>query len=194
VIAVLLRAAPWPAIAGITCASIVTGVGTLLLPQTRLGPFVLTIAFGLLAAASAFALDEPAAEIVDVTPLGRPRRTAARAVTLIVPCGAGLVVVLIAAGQDAGWPVGRLGVAVVGNVLLGFAAAAVARRYAGQPGPVVASAITLVLVTLSLVRPLAAYVANAGGADASAVSSWAVVAGASVVVVLWAARDDRLGG
>jgi hypothetical protein len=82
----------------------------------------------------------------------------------------------------------------VGNVLLGFAAAAVARRYAGQPGPVVASAITLVLVTLSLVRPLPAYVATAGGADAAAVSSWAVVAGASVVVVLWAARDDRLGG
>ena len=88
-IAVLLRAAPWPAITGITSASVVTGVGALLLPQTQLGPFVLTIAFGLLAAASAFALDEPAAEIVDVTPLGRPRCTAARAVTLIVPAAPG---------------------------------------------------------------------------------------------------------
>jgi hypothetical protein len=189
VIAVLFRAAPWPAMSGITCTSLLAGVGALLLPRPGLGPIVLTIALTLLAAASAFALDEAAAEIVDVTSLGRPRWTAARALTLIIPCGAGLAVVLAAAGRDGGWPVGGIGVAVVGNVLLGFALASVARRHVGQPGPAVASAIVLVLVSLSLLHSVTRYVATGGS---SAVVSWAVVAAVSAVVVAIAARADRL--
>jgi hypothetical protein len=191
VFAVLLRAAPWPAIAGISGASLVSGVGSLFLPRPGLGPVVLTVALALLAAAGAFTLDEAAVEVVDVTPLGRPRYTAVRAVTLILPGGAGLAVVLAAAGQDAGWPVGLIGLAAAGNVLLGFALASVGRRHVGQPGPATASAIVLVLVTLSLFRPFTRYVAAAGDGEPAAVVSWAVVAGVSAAVVVAAARADR---
>lgn len=191
-ITVLLRAAPCPAIAGIAGASLLAGVGALLLPGPGLGPFILTVALALLAAASAFALDEAAAEIVDVTPLGRPRWTAARAVALAVPCGAGLILVLTAAGRDDGWPIGGIGLAVVGNVLLGFAVASVVRRRVGEPGPAVASAVALVLVTVSLVRTLGRHIAIANG-DSSAALWWAVVASVSAVVVVVAVRTNRFG-
>ena len=44
------------------------------------GTVLLTIAFTLLAAAAAFALDEPASQVVDVTPTGPLRCTGVRAV------------------------------------------------------------------------------------------------------------------
>ena len=61
------------------------------------GRALLPLSFVLLAAAAAFVLDEPASPVVDVVPTGPGRRTAVRALALLVPLGVGGALVLAVA-------------------------------------------------------------------------------------------------
>jgi hypothetical protein len=61
---------------------VVGGCGVLFPAATTV---LFPLSFALLAATAAFALDEPASLVVDVTPTGAFRRTAVRALALLVP-------------------------------------------------------------------------------------------------------------
>ena len=63
--------------------------------------------FALLAAAAASSLDEPASLVVDVTPTGPVRRTQIRALALLAPLTAGVLVLLAAALRGLASPVSR---------------------------------------------------------------------------------------
>ncbi len=170
-IGVELRATAWPVVAGVSALAAVTGAAGVAWPGS--GPTLLPISFALLAAAAAFLLDEPASPVVDVTPTSPARRTAVRALALLVPLavGAGLVLALAlrASGAPevpgvpgvpgvgrASWPVVSL--VLAGNVLLGFTVACVARRWVGEPGPRAAFGVVAVLVVPGLVPPLSRWI------------------------------------
>ena len=120
----VLRAGAWPAVAGISGVAVVVGGCGAAFPAAA--PVLLPVCFALLAAAAAFTLDEPASLVVDVTPTGPVRRTQIRAVALLAPLAAGALVLLAAALRGQALPWSAAGLALAGNVLLGFAVACVA--------------------------------------------------------------------
>src|SRR5690348_10331179 len=149
----VLRAGAWPAVLGVTgVAAVVGGCGAAFpAAATMLFP----VCFVLLAAAAAFTLDEPASLVVDVTPTGPVRRTGIRAVALLAPLAAGALVLLAAGLRGQVLPWAAAGLALAGNVLLGFAVACVLRTRTGEPGAVAGTAVVLVLMAPSLVPPVA---------------------------------------
>ena len=152
----VLRAGAWPAVAGVTGAAVVVGGCGAAFPAAA--AVLLPICLTLLAAAAAFTLDEPASAVVDVTPTGAARRTRIRAVALLAPLAAGVLVLLAASMRGLALPWTGAGLALGGNVLLGFAAACVARTRTGEPGAATGTAVVLVLMTPSLVPPVARWV------------------------------------
>jgi hypothetical protein len=161
----VLRAGAWPAVAGISGVAVVVGGCGAAFPAAA--TVLLPICFVLLAAAAAFTLDEPASLVVDVTPTGPVRRTQIRAVALLVPLAAGALVLLAAALRGQALPWASAGLALAGNVLLGFAVACVLRTRTGEPGAVAGTAVVLVLMAPSLVPQVARWVRTfpAPGAD-----------------------------
>jgi drug/metabolite transporter (DMT)-like permease len=82
------------------------------------------------------------------------------------------------------WPAASL--ALAGNVLLGFAAACVARTRTGEPGAAVGTAVVLVLMAPSLVPPIARWVRTfpaPGDGGPSSDPVWWIVLTASVVAI-----------
>ena len=151
-----LRAVAWPVVAGISAVAAVVGASGVAWPANS--QTLLPIAFALLAAAAAFVLEEPASAVVDVTPASPGRRTAVRALALVVPLGVGVLLV-VALALRAGRPSwGEVSLALGGNVLLGFAAACVARRRMGEPGAVAAGAVGVVLIGPGLFPPVSRWV------------------------------------
>jgi hypothetical protein len=130
------------------CGAVFPTAATVLLP----------ICFVLLAAAAAFTLDEPASLVVDVTPTGPMRRTAIRAIALLSPLTTGALVMLAAAMRGLALPWAAAGLALAGNVLLGFAAACVVRTRTGEPGAAAGIAVVLVLMAPRLVPQAARWV------------------------------------
>ena len=182
----VLRAGAWQAVTGVTgVAVVVGGVGAAFpMAATVLFP----VCFALLAAAAAFTLDEPASLIVDVTPTGPVRRTEIRAVALLVPLAAGALVMLAAAMHGLALPWAAAGLALVGNVVLGFAVACVVRTRTGEPGAAVGAAVVLVLMAPSLVPQIAHWVRTfpapgVGGPSSDAVW-WIVLAGCAVAIAI----------
>src|SRR6266566_1631051 len=108
----------WPAVAGLTGVAVVVGGCGAAFPPAAI--VLLPVCFVLLAAAAAFTLDEPASLVVDVTPTGPVRRTQIRAVALLAPLAAGALVLLAAALRGQALPWAAAGLALAGNVLLGF--------------------------------------------------------------------------
>ena len=155
-VALVLRAGAWQAVAGVSGVAVVVGACGAAFPAAA--TVLLPICFTLLAAAAAFTLDEPASLVVDVTPTGPVRRTQIRAVALLAPLAAGALVLLTAAvrGQVLAWA--SAGLALAGNVLLGFAAACVLRTRTGEPGAAAGTAVVLVLMAPSLVPQAARWV------------------------------------
>jgi len=191
----VLRAGAWPAVLGVTGVAVVVGgcgaafpaVATMLFP----------VCFALLAAAAAFTLDEPASLVVDVTPTGPVRRTTIRAVALLAPLAAGTLVLLAAALRGLALPWAAAGLALAGDVLLGFAAACVARTRTGEPGAAVGTAVVLVLMAPSLVPPIARWVRTfpapgAGGPSPDPV--WWTVLAACVVAITISVSGRGLPG
>jgi hypothetical protein len=93
-----------------------------------------------------------------VTPTGPVRRTGTRAVALLAPLAAGALVVLAAAVRGLALPWAATALALVGNVLLGFAVACVLRTRTGEPGAVAGAAVVLALMAPSLVPQIARWI------------------------------------
>ena len=188
----MLRAGAWPAVVLLSCvAAVVGGLGTAFPEATMLLP----VCFALLAAAAAFTLDEPASLIVDVTPTGPARRTQIRALALLAPLAAGALVMLAAAMRGLVLPWAAAGLALAGNVLLGFAAACVARTRTGEPGAAAGTAVVLALMTPALVPQVARWIRTfpapgAGGPSPDTV--WWTVLAVCVVAVAISAGGRRL--
>jgi hypothetical protein len=182
----VLRAGAWPAVAGLTGVAVVVGGCGVAFPAAATALF--PICFALLAAAAAFTLDEPASLVVDVTPTGPVRRTRIRAVALLAPLAAGALVMLAAAVRGLALPWPATGLALAGNVLLGFAAACVARTRTGEPGAAAGTAVVLVLVTPGLVPQVARWVrtfpASGAGGPSSDTVWWIVLAVCAAAIAI----------
>jgi hypothetical protein len=165
----MLRAGAWPAVAGISGVAVVVGGCGVAFPAA--GTVLLTIAFTLLATATAFALDEPASQVVDVTPTGPVRRTGIRALALLAPVTAGAVLMLAGAQRGLALPWAATGLALGGNVMLGFAGACVARTRTGEPGAAVSGAVALILMAPTLLPFVARRVSTFPASDGSGLSS-----------------------
>ena len=174
----VLRAGAWPEVAGVTGVAAVVGGCGAAFPAAATALF--PICFALLAAAAAFTLDEPASAVVDVTPTGPARRTRIRALALLAPLAAGALVLLAAAIRGLALPSAAAGLALAGYVLLGFAAACVARTRTGEPGAATATAVVLVLMAPSLLpqvdRWLRTFPAPGAGGPSSDHLWWTVLA------------------
>jgi hypothetical protein len=174
----VLRAGAWPAVAGVSGVAVVVGGCGAAFPAAA--TMLFPICFALLAAAAAFTLDEPASLVVEVTPTGPVRRTAIRSLALLVPLAAGAVLMLAAAMRGLALPWTGAGLALAGNVLLGFAAACVARTRTGEPGAAAGVAVVLVLMAPSLVPQVARWVRTFPAPGAGGPSSdpvwWTVLA------------------
>jgi hypothetical protein len=182
----VLRAGAWPAVAGISGAAVVVGGFGAAFPAAA--TMLLPICFTLLAAAAAFTLDEPASLVVDVTPTGPARRTRLRAVALLAPLAGGALVLLATAARGLALPWGATGLALAGNVLLGFTAACVARTRTGEPGAVVGTAVVLVLMAPALEPHVARWVrtfpAPGAGGPSSDTVWWTVLAVCAVAIAV----------
>jgi hypothetical protein len=192
-VAAMLRAGAWPAVAGLSGVAVVVGGCGAAFPAAATVLF--PVCFALLAAAAAFTLDEPASLVVDVTPTGPLRRTWIRAVALLAPLAVGALVMLAAAIHGLTLPWAAAALALAGNVLLGFAAACVARTRTGEPGAPVGTAVVLVLMAPALVPPVARWVrtfpAPGPGGPSSDPVWWAVLA-MCVVAIAISAGGRRL--
>ncbi len=187
-------AVPWTRVA--LAATLVV----LLMELVRWSPWVLWplqgTAVGLLGAASAWCLDEPAAVVVDVAPRSLAWRTGARAPALL-----GLIVTWCAvvwhAGDDALFD-------RAGDVLLqGVVAVAVGAGYAtcrrawGEPAPglILATSVVPLSAAWALVRPLEGqlpvfpYGTSSATAWGTSAAGWAVL-GTVAVACLAAALCD----
>jgi len=191
----VLRAGAWPAVAGLSGVAVVVGGCGAAFPAAA--TMLLPVCFALLAAAAAFTLDEPASMVVDVTPTGPARRTSIRAVALLAPLAAGVLVILAAALRGLALPWAAAGLALAGSVLLGFAAACVARTQTGEPGAAAGTAVVLALMAPSLVPPIARWVRTfpASGADGpSSDPVWWIVLAACVVAIAISVSGRGLPG
>jgi hypothetical protein len=182
----VLRAGAWPAVVGLSGVAVVAGGCGAAFPAAATVLF--PVCFALLAAAAAFTLDEPASLVVDVTPTGPARRTRVRAVALLVPLAAGALVMLAAAIRGLALPWAATGLALAGNVLLGFAAACAARTRTGEPGATTGTAVVLVLVTPGLVPQVARWVrtfpAPGAGGPSSDTVWWTVLVVCAVAIAI----------
>ena len=181
-----LRAGAWPAVAGVSGVAVVVGGCGAAFPAAA--TMLFPVCFALLAAAAAFTLDEPASLVVDVTPTTPARRTRIRALALLAPLAAGALVLLTAAMRGLALPWAGAGLALAGNVLLGFAVACVARTRTGEPGPVAGTAVVLVLMAPSLVPQVARWVrtfpAPGTGGPSSDPVWWTVLAVCAVAIAI----------
>lgn len=180
----VLRAGAWPAVAGLSGVAVVVGGCGAAFPAAA--TVLLPICFALVGAAAAFTLDEPASLVVDVTPTGPRRRTQIRAVALLAPLAAGALVMLASTIHGLALPWAATGLALAGNVLLGFAAACVARTRTPEPGATAGAAVVLVLMAPSLVPHLARWfrtfpAPGAGGPSSDHV--WWIVLAVCVVAI-----------
>ena len=179
----MLRAGAWPAVVLLSGVATVAGGFGVLFPAAAT---LLPVCFALLAAAAAFTLDEPASMVVDVTPTGPARRTTIRAVALLAPLAAGALVLLAAAVRGLALPWPATGLALAGNVLLGFAVACVARTRTGEPGAAAGGAVVLVLMAPILVPPVARWIRTfpaAGAGEPSSDHVWWTVLAVCVVAI-----------
>jgi len=189
----VLRAGAWPAVAGVSGVAVVVGGCGAAFPATA--TMLFPICFALLAAAAAFTLDEPASLVVDVTPTGPVRRTTIRALALLAPLAAGALVMLAAAMRGLALPWTGAGLALAGNVLLGFAAACVVRTRTGEPGAATGTAVVLVLMAPSLVPQVARWVRTFPAPGASGPSSdpvWWIVLAVCVLAIATSAGGRGL--
>ena len=189
----VLRAGAWPAVVGVSGVAVVLGGCGAAFPAAA--TMLFPICFALLAAAAAFTLDEPASLVVDVTPTTPARRTRIRATALLAPLTAGALVILAAAMRGLTLPWAATGLALAGNVLLGFAAACVARTRTGEPGAAAGTAVVLVLMAPSLVPQVARWVRTFPAPGASGPSSdhvWWIVLAVCMVAIAISIGDRSL--
>jgi hypothetical protein len=175
-IGMVLRAGAWPTVLGLTGLAAVLGACGTAFPTSA--GVLFPIGFALLAAAAAFTLDESASAVVDVTPTRPVRRTGIRALALLAPLAVGAAMMLAGSLREVALPWPATALALLGHVLLGFAAACVIRTRTGEPGPVGAAAVALALLTPNLVPRVALWVTTFPASDPGGPSSnklWSTV-------------------
>jgi hypothetical protein len=104
---------------------------------------------------------------------------AIRSLALLAPLAAGAVLMLAGALRGLALPWAATGLALAGNVVLGFAAACVVRTRTGEPGAAAGAAVVLVLMAPTLLPPLASRVSTfptSGGGLSSNTVWWTVLA------------------
>jgi hypothetical protein len=189
----VLRAGARPTVVSLSGVTVVVGGCGAVFPAAA--TMLVPVCFALLAAAAPFTLDEPASVVVDVTPTGPVRRTGVRAVALLAPLTSGALVLLAAALRGLALPWAAAGLALAGNVLLGFAAACVVRTRTGEPGATAGTAVVLVLMAPSLVPQIARWVRTFPGPGAggpSADTLWWIVLAVCVVAIAISAGGRKL--
>src|SRR5262249_45393329 len=108
---------------------------------------------------------------------------------------AGALVMLAAAIRGLVLPWAAAVLALVGNVLLGFAAACVARTRTGEPGAAAGTAVVLALMTPALVPQVARWIRTLPGAGAGGPSPetvWWTVLAVCVVAIAVSVGGRRL--
>ena len=114
---------------------------------------------------------------------------------LLVPLAAGALVLLAAALRGLTLPWAAVSLALAGNVLLGFAAACVVRTRTGEPGPVVGTAVVLVLMAPALVPHVARWVRTfpaPGAGGLSPDTMWCTVLAVCAVAIAISAGGRSL--
>ncbi len=184
---------PWRPVATLTTAGLVLLGVAATWPTSAVAGSALVLGVAVLAAGTAYVLDEAAAEAVGATPTSLRARSVAR---LLVAAGVlalgslGVVVLAITSGLGA-----RLGVMVwlTGCVLVAVAAAAALRRRVAEPGDAVGGAILTVVIGIGLVNPFARWVdvfpSGDGERWAGALLVWGVVGAICLAVLARATRD-----
>jgi hypothetical protein len=186
----MLRAGAWPAVTGLSGAAVVMGGLGVAFPAAITALF--PIAFTLLAAAAAFAPDEPASLVVDVTPTGPTRRTGIRALALLAPLAAGAALMLAGALRGLALPWPATGLALAGNVALGFAVACVARTRTGEPGAAASITVVAILMAPTLLPAVARRISTFPASGRDGVSSstlWCTVLALSVAAIALSVRN-----
>ena len=182
--AIMLRAAPWRAVTGVSGVAALLGAAGVAVPAAA--PVLIALAFALLASAAAFALDEPASQVVDVTPTRLSTRTAIRGVLLLVPLADGAALAAAGALRDIALPWPAVVLTLAGNVLFGFTAACIARARTGEPGLRAAASVVLVLVAPGLLPPVSRWVhtfpSSPAGAGAAQTLWWCVLAACALAI------------
>jgi hypothetical protein len=190
----MLRAGAWRAVTGVSATAVVLGGCGVAFPATATALFPL--AFVLLAAAAAFVLDEPASLVVDVTPTGPVRRTGIRALALLAPLAAGAVLMLAGAQRGLALPWAATGLALAGNVILGFAVACVARTRTGEPGAPASATVVLILMAPTLLPTVARRVSTFPTSNGVGLSSntvwWTVLVVCVTAVAVSVSGQPRL--
>ena len=184
---------PWRPVAALT------SVGLLLLgvaatwTTSAVAGTALVVGVAALAAATAYVLDEAAAEAVGAAPTSLWRRSRSRLVVaggVLVAGLVGVAALAVRSGSSA-----RLGVMVwlTGCVLVAVAAAAALRRHVPEPGDAVGGALLTVVIALAVVNPLWRWVdvfpSEPDARWASSFVLWGVVGAICLVVLARATRD-----
>jgi hypothetical protein len=184
-----LPAVPWaPVAAGSALGVACVAVDRWLVPD---GPGSALLWFGLagFASASAFALDEAAAAVVDAVPRSRRWRTVRRLAVGLLPLLGWLAVTAVAATGDISWR--AQAVSGTGLVAVTLAASTALRRL-GQstPGDVVSAAVgALVLLGVLVAVPRVGSVLEAYDASNRSTVWWLVLGLVAVLVTAWGATD-----
>jgi hypothetical protein len=183
---VLLRAAPWRALTGLSGAAGALALVGLLVGGAP-GLRVLQLGAVLIGGAAACALDEAAAEVVEACPARRWSRVAVRASAAAVPSLVGAVVLLLRSASPLGFA------QLLGCFFLGFVLAVLARTRLDEPAEVVAPATVLGLLLVMFAEPVARRVVlfpSEGGA-ARGLATWEAMAGACALALLAVVPERR---
>ena len=162
------------------------------------GAVLFALGLALLGVASAFVLDEPAADAVDAVPATLRQRTLCRGLALAVPLAVGLAATWGRELRLAGTPGLGLVLEVTGCVALGVTvAAALRRRGMAAPGDLAAVCVGPALLVCALGEPVGRWVLVFPLADYSlwsrTVALWLLVLGGCVLVVAASTRDPLVG-
>jgi hypothetical protein len=175
------------------------GVGLLLVGSVWIGGSVagtaVAVGVPLLAAATAYVLDEAASEAVAAVPTPLRARSVARLVVAAAIVGLGALALGILAQRSESGAKAGITAQLVGLALVAVAASAAMRRRVAEPGEAVGGALLAVVLALALSRPLDRWVDLFPSEpdqrwDASLVL-WAAVSVASLAG-LWVATRDPL--
>lgn len=186
---------PWRPVALLTTS----GLGLLLVGSVWTTSSIAGSAVGvgvpLLAAATAYVLDEAASEAVAAVPTTMRARSWARLVVAaaIVGLGALALALLAVRSEDSA----RVGIVtqLTGLTLVALAVSAAARRRAAEPGDAVAGGLLAVVLVLAIAQPLQRWVdlfpSAAGQRWGVSLLLWGGAALVSLMV-LWVATRDPL--
>lgn len=187
----LLRAGAWHAVLGLSAVAVVVGGVAAAIPKA--GLVLLPLCFALLGGAAAFALDEPAFQVVDVAPTSAARRAAVRSLALVLPLAVGAVTGLVVAGRT-GLPWAATALALIGAVVLGFTAACLARTRTGEPGPAASAVVVALMLAPALIPWVPAWLRTSPQPDSRSQPSntlWAVTLVACAALVAASLTDRR---